>query len=120
MFAKTAIAAALISLGTLAAPANAANFNMQFGYGSGHHQGYHQGNQWGQGGNNWNWQHQQHRPQRLSAEEIRWMLRDSGYHAVRFFDSRGPVYQLTARKYGRSYFLVVSARTGDILSAQRI
>ena len=48
------------------------------------------------------------------------MLRRDGYRAIRFFDDRGPVYQLRASKHGRDFFLVVSARNGEILSRQRI
>ena len=48
------------------------------------------------------------------------MLRRDGYRNIRFFDDRGPVYQLRASKHGRDFFLVVSARSGEILSRQRI
>jgi hypothetical protein len=107
MITKT-IAAGFIALTTLSAvPADAASFNFQFGPGPSYH-----GNQ---GGYGHNWQHQ-----RVSTDQVRWMLRRDGYRGIRFFDDRGAVYQLRASKHGRDYFLVVSARSGEILSRQRI
>jgi hypothetical protein len=107
MIAKTSIAAALISLSMLAAvPAQASDVNIQIGFGG--------GPGWSDRGHG----HQMRR-HRLSSEEVRWILRDRGYHQIRFFDKRGPVYQLRARKHGDTFFLVVSARTGEILSRNR-
>ena len=60
------------------------------------------------------------RRHRLSTDEVRWILRDRGYRQIRFFDNHGAVYQLRARKHGDTFFLVVSARTGEILSRNRI
>jgi hypothetical protein len=48
------------------------------------------------------------------------MLRDRGYRNIRFIDRSGPVYELRARKHGRTYYLVVSARSGEILQRNRI
>ena len=109
MITKTTIAAAMIALTSLAAvPAKA--ITVEFGFGG-------PGMGWSDGqhdrGDRW-------RNQRLSKQEIRWMLRDRGYRNIRFFDDSGPVYQLRARKRGESYFLVVSARSGEILQRNRI
>jgi hypothetical protein len=113
MITKT-IAAGLIAITTLTAvPASAASFNFSFGQGpSGY---YGQGNHGGHGGRSHDRRHD-----RVSADEVRWMLRRDGYRGIRFFDDRGAVYQLRAEKHGREFFLVVSARTGEILSRQRI
>lgn len=108
MITKTTIAAALIALTSFAAvPAKA--ITVEFGFGGpgmGWSDGYHdRGERF---------------RQRLSKQEIRWILRDRGYRNIRFFDDSGPVYQLRARKRGESYFLVVSARSGEILQRNRI
>lgn len=114
MFTKTTIAAALISLTTLAAvPAQASGIDIQIGFGG-------SGYGWSDGYGHGYGHHRHHMRQRLSTDEVRWMLRDSGYHQIRFFDDRGPVYQLSARKHGDMFYLVVSARTGEILSRNRI
>ncbi len=112
MISKTTIAAALIALTTLSAlPAQASGITVEFGFGG-------SGYGWSGGGHG-SGSHQMRR-QRLSTEEVRWILRSDGYRNIRFFDDRGPVYQLRARKHGRTYFLVVSARSGEILSRNRI
>jgi hypothetical protein len=114
MITKT-IAAGLIAVSTLAAvPANAAGFNFQFGHGpswgyyGGHDSHYRQGYD------------SHYRQDRLSPDEVQRMLRRDGYWVVRFYDAHGPVYQLRARKHGDEYVLVVSARTGEILSRHRV
>ena len=113
------IAAGIVALTALTAvPASAASLEIQYGGGpswgyQGGHDSY-RGDR-GRGGYGNHWRHN-----RLSTEEIRWMLRSDGYHAIRFFDDRGPVYQLRASKRGRDYFLVVSARSGEVISRQRI
>jgi hypothetical protein len=56
---------------------------------------------------------------RLSTDEVRGMLRSSGYRQIRFHDNSGPIYQVSARMHGNRYFLIVSARTGEILSRNR-
>ena len=109
MITKTTIAAALIALTSLAAvPAKA--LTVEFGFG-GPNMGWSDGYQ-GQHGDRFR--------HRLSPQEIRWILRDRGYRNIRFFDDHGPVYQLRARKHGETYFLVVSARSGEILQRNRI
>jgi len=113
MFIKTTIAAALISLTTLAAvPAQASDINVQIGLGSG---GYGWNDGYGHG-----YGHHRHRMHHISVDEVRWMLRDRGYHHIDFIGNGGRVYHLSARKYGERFFLVVSARTGEILSRNRI
>lgn len=113
MISKTTIAAGLIALTSFASvPANASSLTVQFGS-----PGYGAGYGWSDEGGDRG--HRQMR-QRLSQDEIRWMLRDRGYRQIRFYDDRGPVYQLRARKRGETYFLVVSARSGEILSRNRI
>lgn len=112
MITTKTIAAGIIALTTLSAvPANASGITVQFG--DGPNWGYHDN---GYGGG---YRHHRQRS-RLSVEEVRWMLRDSGYRAIRFFDTNGPVYQLRASKRGRDFFLVINARSGEILSRQRI
>jgi hypothetical protein len=111
MITTKTIAAGLVALTTLSAvPANAAGFSFQFGPGPGASYyggyGYGHGHQWRHG--------------RVSTDEVRFMLRRHGYRAIRFVDDRGAIYQLRARKHGRSYFIVVSARNGEILSQRRI
>ena len=114
MISRTTIAAGLIALTSLAAvPANASSLTVEFGnFGYG-------------GGYGWSDQHRGERGHRqmrhrLSQQEVRGILRDRGYRNIRFFDDRGPAYQLRARKRGETYFLVVSARSGEILSRNRI
>jgi hypothetical protein len=115
MISKTTIAAGLIALTSLASvPANASNLTIEFG-------------NFGYGGG-YSWDHDRdrgdrgyrHMRHRLSPEEIRWILRDRGYRNIRFFDRQGAVYEVRARKRGETYYLVVSARSGEILSRNRI
>jgi len=114
MITKTTIAAALISLGTLAAaPTQASELSVAIGFDN-------PGHRWSADNGYWHGDRRHDRGFRLSTDEERWMLRDRGYHQIRFFDDRGPVYQLRARKRGDVFFLVVSARTGEILSRSRI
>lgn len=99
MNAKTTIAAALVALSTLAAaPASAGGITVEFG-----------------GGPHW-----EDHLRRLSPQEVRWLLRDRDYRQIRFIDRHGPTYQLTARKGGRDYFVVVSAWSGQIVHRHRI
>jgi len=113
MISKTTIAAGLIALTSLAAvPANASSLTVEFG-----NPGYGMGYGWDNDRGERGYRHMRHR---LSREEIRWILRDRGYRNIRFFDDGGRVYQLRARKRGETYFLVVSARSGEILSRNRI
>ncbi len=99
MSARTTIAAALVALSTLgAAPASAGGLTIEFGVGP--HWGQHHA--------------------RLSPQEVRWMLRSRDYRQINFIDRRGSTYQLTARKGGRDYFVVVSAWSGSIIHRHRI
>ena len=113
MFAKKTIGAAIIALSTLAAvPASAGDVTVQFGFG-GPGYGWHDGR-----GGGW----RDHGPRRheLSPQQVRQELRERGYRQIRYFDRRGAVYQVRASRNGRDFYLVVSARNGDILSRQRI
>jgi len=116
MNTKTTIAAALIALTSLTAvPAQALTVDFNFGgpgygWGGGQHYGW-------SGGYSDRRDHFRHR---LSRQEVRWILRERGYRNIRFFDDHGPVYQLRARRHGDTYYLVVSARSGEILSRNRI
>lgn len=112
MISKTTIAAGLIALTSLTAvPAQAGGISVEFGFG-GPGYGWDGGSGYGHG-------YGRHMRQRLSADEVRWMLRDRGYRQIRFFD-QGRVYQLRARKNGATYYMVVSSFTGEILSRNRI
>ncbi len=108
MISKKAIAAVLVAATMLTAvPANATGFTFHFGHGApGWSYGPHHGPSWRHG--------------RVSPREVRSILRRHGYHDIRFADRRGPVYQVRASKHRNAYFLVVSARNGEILSAQRV
>jgi hypothetical protein len=106
MIAKKTLAAAILALGTLVAvPANAGGISVEFGFGGpGHH--------WS-GGPGW---HQE----KMSTREVRRMLRHRDYRNIDFVDRRGPTYEVTARKNGRSFYLVVNAYTGEIVHRHRI
>ena len=65
------------------------------------------------------WGHQLRYQDKLSSDDVRMILRSSGYRQIRFHNRGGPVYQVSARKRGDFYFLVVSARSGAILSRNR-
>jgi hypothetical protein len=93
-----------------AVPANAGTFTFEFGGGS---------PSWGYDSGYGGYRHHRHR-HRLSTDEVRAMLRDDGYRRIRFIDDRGAVYQLRASRHGRDFFLVVSARSGEVISRQRI
>ena len=106
MFSKI-IAAGIIALTALTAvPANAGGVGVGFGYGN--NPGWS-----GDGGHGW-------RNERLSAHEVRRVLRHKGYRQIDFVDRRGSTYEVTARKNGRTFYMVVSAWSGDILSRHRI
>jgi hypothetical protein len=107
MISKT-LAAGLVALATLTAvPAQAGGHGSGFGY------GYSAPGWNGGGGHGW-------QNARLSGPEIRSIMRHHGYRQIEFVDRRGPTYELTARKQGRSYYIVVSAWTGEILARHRI
>ena len=122
MITKTTIAAALIALTSLTAvPAKA--FTIDFNIGGPGHGWSNPNHGWSNPNRGWsdrNWGHDDHWRNRLSRQEVRSILRDRGYRNIRFFDDRGPVYQLRARKHGDTYFLVVSKRSGEILSRNRV
>ncbi len=114
---KTTIAAALLSLTTLAAmPAQASGTGVQVDIGPG----------WSDNGHGWDRDrrdhHRRHDRQgyRMSNDEIRSVLRMSGFRQIRFLDDSGPVSQVIARRHGNRYFLTVRARDGEILSTRRI
>jgi hypothetical protein len=116
IFGKT-IAAGLIALTSLAAvPASASSLTIDFvgvpGYGIGYGHGYNWDRDNGDRG-------YRHTRRHLSPQEIRWILRDRGYRNIRFYDRQGSVYEVHARKHGQPYYLVVSARSGEILSRNR-
>ena len=106
MFSKT-IAAGVIALTALTAvPANAGGVGFGFGYGN--NPGWS-----GDGGHGW-------RNERLAPREVRQVLRQKGYHRIDFVDRRGSTYEVTAHRNGRTFYMVVSAWSGDILSHNRI
>jgi hypothetical protein len=112
MIAKKTIGAAIIALATLAAvPASAGGVTVQFGF-DGPGYGWHDG----RGG----WRDHGPRRHELSPQQVRRELRDRGYSRIRYFDRRGSVYQVRASRSGRDFYLVVSARNGNILSRHRI
>jgi hypothetical protein len=108
MTVKTAIAATFISLATLAAvPAHATDVSVKLGFGTPHWGGYHQPHPaW-----------QQHT---LKPVQVRWILQSRGYRDISYFDRRGNVYQLRAKRDGHRYFLVVSAHNGRVIQRTRI
>ncbi len=116
MITTKTIAAGLVAITTLSAvPASAAGFNFQFGPGPSYH-GHHDN----RGGYGQDWRHgRDWRHDRVSTDQVRFMLRRDGYRAIRFLDDRGPVYQVRASKHGRDFFLVISARDGEVLSRHR-
>jgi hypothetical protein len=111
MISKKLIAAGLIAAASLTAvPASANGGAVGFSYGNP-----------GWSGPGWNHQHRHHwQHRRLYPGQVRWILRQRGYRHIRFVDTRGPVYQVSARWHGRAYFLVLSARNGEVLSRIRI
>ena len=103
MISKTAIAAGLIALTTLAAvPAQASGLTVKFGFGrpayvsGGYGYGWHKG--------------------KLSPHQIRWILRSKGYGAINFLDRKGPAYEVIAFKSGKRFYVVVSSWNGGILA----
>jgi hypothetical protein len=98
---RKTLAAAIIAVSALAATsANAGSLTIQIGgYGYNQHHGQHY---------------------KLSAHEVRWILRHRGYRNISFSDTHGSSYELTARRHGKYYYLVVSSWSGDILRRHRI
>ncbi len=116
MFSKTMIAAGLIAATTLiAVPANA-GVTVKFGFGAPGYGWNHapHGHGWKHAPYGHGWQHKT-----LSQRDVSRILHRQGYRHVQVLDRRGPVYQVRARKFGRAFYLVVSARNGAILSQHR-
>ena len=108
MFSKKTLAAALIAATTLTAvPASADSLNFHFGFGN-------SGSGW-HGNPGW-----QHHDRRVSPQEVRHILRNQGYRQIDFLDRSGRTYEVRARKNGRTFYIVVSARSGEIISRNRI
>jgi hypothetical protein len=110
MFLKT-VAAGLVALTALAAvPANATTVAA----------GYYERPRWD--GPRWDgprWDnHRRH--DKLSTREVRRILRHKGYRNINFVDRRGATYEVIAHRNHRSYYIVVSAWSGDILARNRI
>ena len=57
---------------------------------------------------------------RISCREARQIVREEGFRDVRAFDCEGRSYQFEARRKGRSFIVVVSARSGNIIDVRRI
>lgn len=80
-------------------PYNDATYDQGYGYGHGHGYGYGYG----------------HR-HFLSEDQVRWRLRHQGFHRIHDIDRERGRYTARARDgYGRPVFVVVSARTGEVL-----
>jgi hypothetical protein len=112
VFAKTIAAGLIAATALTAVPASAASVQFNFGPYWGPHvqeRGWRQDRGWHD-----RWQHQ-----RVSTHQVRRMLQGRGYYRIRFVDRGGPVYQVRADKRGRSFFLVINARTGEILRRHR-
>jgi len=57
---------------------------------------------------------------RVSCREARQIVRSEGFREVRAVDCEGRTYQFEARRKGRYFLVVVSARSGDILDVSRL
>ncbi len=77
-------------------------------------QAHYRGGHWDRG--------QRHaRPSKLSPRRLSHMLRRKGIQPIRFFDTHGRVYQLTARSHRGTHLKVaVNAYNGDIVAMKRI
>ena len=127
MISKT-IAAGLVSLAALGASADAATLSMTFGGADAqaslevmrpapvHNDRYGYGNDYRYG--------YDYRPDRyyvLSPHEVRQILHHRGYRNINYLDRNGSVYRARATDFrGRRVGLVVSARSGAIITAYRI
>jgi hypothetical protein len=55
----------------------------------------------------------------LSEDQVRWRLRNQGFHRIHDIDRNHGRYTARARDgHGRPVFVVVSARTGEVLSVR--
>lgn len=127
MLIKT-FAAGVLAASTLAAvPASAAPMNIgatpgvtqvQYGYGPGPSYGERRD----YGGDNRHYgQRYDYRHRWLSPGQIRQAVRSQGFRDIRGIDRSGRVYHVRAETYrGRPVALVVSARSGEILSVRRL
>ena len=57
---------------------------------------------------------------KMSAWDVRRMLRHWGYHDIDFIDRDGAIYKLTASKHGDDYFIMVNAYSGSIVHRHEI
>lgn len=100
MINRKTLAAAIIAVSAITATsASAGSITIQIG------NGYHQ--------------HHGHK-YKLSAHEVRYILRNRGYRNIDFSDTHGSTYEATARRHGKYYYMVISAWSGDVLSRHRI
>jgi hypothetical protein len=114
MISKVTLAAGLVALTTFgaAAPASATTIAAEFGRGGPEITFKRDHHRWGERGR-WN--------RTLSAQEVRWVLRDHGFRDIRFVDRQGRVYQARATdRRGHRVGIVVSARSGEILNVYRM
>jgi hypothetical protein len=56
---------------------------------------------------------------RLSCREARQIVREEGFRSVRVIECEGRSYQFQARRNGRTFIVVVSSRSGDIIDVRR-
>jgi len=126
MFIRRTFVAGLVAIAALtaAAPSQAASLYLNFGQG-GAQLAFHEGgpgrhhrdrdDRWGRPGDHGGWN------RTLSPQEIRRVLRQSGYRNIRYLDRQGRIYQVRAIDYrGRRVGLVVSARSGAVLNSYRL
>ena len=109
MFMKSTIAAGLFALSALysATPAKADSFGLTIRV----HGPQIEYRNWE--GENWR--------RTLSPQQVRWILRDQGFRAIRFIDRDGRIYTANAQDYrGRSVVVRVNSRNGNIIGVQRV
>ena len=118
MILKTIAAAALAlsTLGALPAAAAAGVPGVEHVHGRGAPHDWHGPERHRSGGPMRHWQRAE-----LSPIQIRWALRQQGFRDIRGISRRGPVYVAWARSFrGGAVRLVVGARSGSVLSIQRL
>jgi hypothetical protein len=57
---------------------------------------------------------------RVSCGEGRFIVRDRGFNRVRTVECRGRTYTYLGRRYGDSFRVILSSRTGRIIDVDRI